>query len=219
MLEQAIRTYLLSKPAIAAIVGNRVHVGDFVPTSADQLPAIGIEALDFKRDNNLDGVAWALQFPPFELVAKAQTYQASESLMSLVAKALRAIPFGATIFTQPGTVIIQNGQAQIIGVQTNWGASLNGHPVQLRDGSGNLVYTGNFVTVTSATSATVTPAPAATANNLLWDDSSASLAVEMKQVDILGEWNDDEEDTGHGLTVKPRVMRIRVGWMEDVSTI
>jgi hypothetical protein len=53
----------------------------------------------------------------------------------------------------------------------------------------------------------------------LTDPPSATVLVSISQVEILGTWNEDERDEGHGTTSKNRVIKIRVGWLEDVSTI
>lgn len=53
----------------------------------------------------------------------------------------------------------------------------------------------------------------------LSDPPSAPILISISQVEILGTWNEDERDEGHGTTSKNRVIKLRVGWLEDVSTI
>jgi hypothetical protein len=150
MLEQALRTYLLSKTAIAALIGARAHVGDFVP-GKDDMPALGIESLESASQQCLDGTPCDLQFPLFRIVAKGQLYTDSDKLIRLVRAAFLAVPLGMTVNT------------------------------------------------------TVDGAP---------------ITVTIEQVDLLGEpSNDPEEDYGHGFTIKPRVLKIRVGWREPITSI
>lgn len=148
MLEQALRTYLLSKTPITALVKDRIHVGDFVPLKKEDMPSIGIETDPQERDQNIDGTAVSMQFPHFDIVVKALQFSTSLAIGDLIAKAFRGIALGASIAV-----------------------------------------------------------------------TGAADPVLITQVDILGQWNDKEEESGHALTVKPRVIKIRVGWLEDTSTI
>lgn len=151
MLEQALRTFLLSKTAITALIGTRCHVGDFVVGAATDIPALGIESENAVSSSYLDGNPVSLQFPIFRIVAKGALYTDSDKLLRLVQAAFRGIPLGMSVTT----------------------------------------------TVDGAT-ATVT----------------------IEQVDLLTEpANDPEEDYGHGFTIKPRVIKIRVGWRAPVTTI
>lgn len=224
MLEQALRRYLLMKPEIAAMVGNRIHLGDFAPgkeklLDKSQFPAVGIEADPQTRDDLIDGTVWSLQFPLFELVIKTVQFGDSIALGNLIAAAFRKIPFGATIFMAPGSVNVMDGVPAVIGVGTNWTSDMAGEAIQFRDGNGVLVYEGTIASVANSQAMTVTPAPDVTRQGLLWDCSSASLAVPIVQVDILGAWNEQEEDYGNGHTVKPRILKIRVGWNEPENVI
>ncbi|WP_010586415.1 hypothetical protein [Schlesneria paludicola] len=219
MLERALRTFLLMKQPVFNSVGGRVHVGDFVPLTDKDLPAIGIEADPQDRERQIDGQESPLQFQRFDIVIKALEFAKSIQIGNLVASAFRAIPFGATIFTAPGTVLIQAGDPTIVGHGTGWTNDLVGQEIHLRDGNGVLVYSGTVTARTSATTLTVSPALAVSQTPLLWDLPGASLAVQIVQVDILGSWNDKEEDHGHSLAVKPRVVKIQIGWLEDTSTI
>lgn len=148
MLQQALRTYLLSKAAITTIVAQRIHVGDFVPANKTDIPAIGIEQVPTPRTQQLDGEECDLQFPVFEIVSKALLYTSSGALCTLVRRALHSLRLG-------GTVVI----------------TVDGAPQN----------------------------------------------VVIEQVDVLGDWQDDEEDYGHGFTIKPWVLKIRVGWRENVT--
>jgi hypothetical protein len=219
MLEKALRTFFLQKPQIMQLVGRRIHVGDFVPLNKTDLPAIGIEAEPQEREQMLDGSTCELQFPEFELVVKAQEFAQATAVCNLVSAALRSIPLGALICTAPGEAYLQVGQTLVVGTGTNWGAAMNGQAICFRDVNGNLIASGTVATVTSPTSLTLTSPATVTRPGLLWDLPSASLAVQLVQVDILGQWNDKEEEDGHGLTAKPRVLKIRVGWLEPIDTI
>jgi hypothetical protein len=150
MIEQALRIYLLSKPAIVAAVGGRIHVGDFVPLAKTDLPAIGIETDAFEKDLMIDGTAWPLQFPAFDIVVKALQFSTAVTVCELVEKAFRAIPIGTTVS------VPSNG---------------------------------------------------------------ATISVQIVQVDINGQWNEKEENHGHALAVKPRILKIKVGWNEPTDTI
>jgi len=219
MLEQALRTFLLSKPAIAAAVCNRIHVGDFAVTKKEQMPMIGIEADPQERQLNIDGVESPMQFPNFDIVVKCLQFSTSITIGQLVAKAFRSIPLGATIFTSAGTCNLVTGQKLVIGIGTIWTSDMVGQAIEFRDAGGNLIASGTVGTVQNSTALTLTTAPSVTRQGLLFDLPSASFAVQISQVDILGQWNDKEEDGGHGFTVKPRVVKIRVGWLEDTSSI
>lgn len=151
MLENALRTFLLSKSQIAALVGTRIHVGDFVPLAVTDMPAIGFESDQVGDLQCLDGTICDLQFPVFRVVAKGQLYVDSHRLMRLVQAAFRGVPLGMSVET----------------------------------------------TVDGATTTVV-----------------------IVQVDLLTEpANEPEEDYGHGFTIKPVAMKIRVGWRVPVTTI
>ena len=220
MLETALRTFLCNKPAITALVPpTRIHVGDFVPLNKADLPAIGIETDPQQRDQNIDGTPCSMQFQEFDIVILSLQFTSAIQISDLLARAFRSLSLGANLFTRPGTVNIVNGSPSIIGVGTGWQASQIGSAIQLADVNGNLVYSGTITAVANGQAATVSPAPSSSAAGLLWDLPSASMAVQISQVDLIGAWNEDEKDAGHALATKSRVVKIRVGWLEDTSTL
>jgi len=220
MLESAIRTFLINKPAITALIPpSRIHVGDFVPLSKTDLPAIGIETDPQQREQNIDGTPVSMQFQEFDIVILSLQFTSAIQIGDLIAKAFRTIALGANLFTRPGTVNTINASPSIIGVGTAWSAANVGNALKLSDANGNLVYSGTITAVANAQAATVSPAPTSNASGLLWDLPSASMAVQISQVDHLGSWNEDEKDAGHALATKSRVVKIRVGWLEDTSTL
>jgi len=50
-------------------------------------------------------------------------------------------------------------------------------------------------------------------------ETGGAATVTIEQVDVLAEFDDPEEDIGHGNTDRPRVIRARVGWREDVTSL
>ena len=151
MLENALRTFLLSKTAIAALIGTKVQVGDFVPLKPEDMPVIGIESDEIPSQQSLDGTACDLQFPVYRIVGRDRLYLNSERAIRLVRQAFLGVPLGMSV------TIMDNG---------------------------------------------------------------APVTVKIEQVDLLSEpYNGDEEDYGHGFTIKPRILKIRVGWREPVTSI
>ncbi len=158
MLEQALRTYLLTVAPITALVADRIHVGDQAFGTLDDLPAITLEAAhvvklsgsEGGRLEQLDGVAVGLQFPMYDIVCHGPLWETSIPLAALVRRALQALSLGGTI------------AITVAGVAEN---------------------------------------------------------VVIEQVDLLAEWDENEEHLGHGNTNKPRALRYRIGWRESVASV
>jgi hypothetical protein len=151
MLEQALRTFLLTKTAITGLVGQRIHVGDFVPLADADMPALGIEGEAAGSQQCLDASPISLQFPTFVIRAKGRLFLDSCNIIDQVVAACLGVPLGMV------------------------------------------------VTITV---------------------NSAPVNVTIVQVDLLSEpYNEEEVDYGHAYTIKPRAVKIRVGWRRPVTTI
>ena len=223
-LEQALRIFLLGKPQITALVGQRIHIGDFVPLQASDLPAICFESDPQPRVQQIDGAECQMQFPQFDIICHAREFAQSRAIGDLVCAAFRAIPLGAMISLAPGTVLIQEGDQTAVGNNTGWSIELQGKGIEMRDINGRLIYLGAITQVDSLTVVKIDPAPDFTDLEpiqmpLQWRIIGASPVVQIVEVDILSAWNEKEEEVGHGLTSKPRAVKIRVGWLEDTAAI
>lgn len=94
-LEAALRSYLLTRSAIVAIVEDRIALGDAAP-EAELLPDLYYEVAHSSYDNTLDGLGEDLQFPVVEITARSLRASDCLTLVGLVATALRQMP-GTTI--------------------------------------------------------------------------------------------------------------------------
>ena len=98
MIENALRTFLLSTPAVANLLGTKgIHVGDCIINASEQLPAIGIECDPTSRITLLDGSTPDFQLPMFEIRAKSQLFDTSSSLMDAILTALESLSLGGTV--------------------------------------------------------------------------------------------------------------------------
>ena len=219
MIELALRTYLLGKQPITALVGSRIYIGEFVPLSKADLPAIVFEADPTDRLEQIDGQEVPLQFPLFDVVVKSLSFDTSIGIANLIKQAFRSIRLGGIVNTAPGRVRMVSGSATLVGDGTAWDASAIGQTITLRDHLCQVVYQGTVISFTSPTSIAVSPTPAAGFSSLTYDLNGATAAVQLTQVDNLGSWNEDEADEGHSITSKSHVVKIRVGWFDDVSAI
>lgn len=112
MLEQALRTFLLTFNAITAEVVARIHVGAVKFGDSGDLPAITIEGHHHLNPlQTLDGGAVDLQFPLFDVVTHALLFETSIALGELVRRALLNLADGDDI------VIDVNGVSQTVQIE------------------------------------------------------------------------------------------------------
>lgn len=98
MLEQALRTFLLTFAAITAKVGTRIHVGQKKFTEDSELPAITIEGhLERNPLETYDGGATDLQFPQFDVVIHGLLFETTIEIGELVRRAFLNLQNGGTI--------------------------------------------------------------------------------------------------------------------------
>ena len=152
MLEQALRTFLLTFAAITAQVSTRILVGEKKFADQGDLPAITIEGHHhLKPLATVDGGVVDLQFPLFDVVVHSVLFETSIAIGELVRRALLNLANG-------GVVAI----------------TVDGSPVN----------------------------------------------VTIEQLDpVCDPYCDNEEHIGHGLTDKPRVLTIQVGWRQNVTPL
>ena len=106
-LEIALRTHLLSKTSITALVSQRVVFGD-IRESVEALPHIAFKADDSDWMSTLDGTAVDLQYPIYEFEVRAEEPGNLETLANLIRRALVELETGASIVTtNVGTVEIE----------------------------------------------------------------------------------------------------------------